>query len=83
MYEIRIKELDKIKKEKAAEIDRLNRRIEEVKSSLQIMEKQKEVDFAKLNQLNMQLRIKIDEHNRAAWIIEEYEKLKESEVQDE
>jgi hypothetical protein len=61
MFDERVKELEKIKKEKAAIVEDIQK---------------------KIAMLQHQLRIAVDDHNRAAWILEEYGKIEAGEVKD-
>jgi len=79
MFEDRIKQLEAIKKEKALEIEQIQKAIGEQNQSMHVIKKQEELEFAKLQQLNMKLRMKLDEHNQAVWILEEYEQMAKQE----
>lgn len=70
MNEVRKAELTKIKEEKRKEIEAIKIQIDKLSYETQ----------RKIEQLNKSLRIAVDEHNRAAWCIEELERLENPSV---
>ena len=70
MNEARKTELTRIKEEKRKKIEVIQEQINQLSYETQ----------RKLEQLNKSLRIAVDEHNRAAWCIEELDRLENPSV---